>query len=380
MSIEETMKPRPDRKGRKIFLTILLTLLGLCLLLSIISGLSNIGLPQPETSDRLSELDKARLAEALHLKAKLGDRVWPGWGATRNPVVIWNRAWEFLVDYPGQPPAGWETVPEDTFFGQPYYRRTALDPQNFAYLVGDYWTGNMATKTDADAFLIDTFRNMFPTPLKQLFPYRLFIQPSETQIGGTLHEDFHAYQMQVALQRMGTAEAAHSSGDRYESALEAFQVELKQEYALLARALEAKSDLEAADLVRQFLQVRDDRRRTYQLDPDLITYERWLEWEEGVAKYVEVDSLRLAFQSVGYFPLPAMADDPIFYSYQRFNSRWSQELFQLRNPSGSLDTRFYMSGMAESFLLDRLMPDWKSKVMDQDVFLEDLLRQAVSGK
>ena len=33
------------------------------------------------------------------------------------------------------------------------------------------------------------------------------------------------------------------------------------------------------------------------IDPTLVAYERWLEWEVGGAKYVEVDCLRLAFQT-----------------------------------------------------------------------------------
>jgi len=41
------------------------------------------------------------------------------------------------------------------------------------------------------------------------------------------------------------------------------------------------------------------------------------------------------------------------------------------------DGRFYYSGMAQAFLLDRLRPDWKSKAFDEDIWLEDLLAEAV---
>jgi hypothetical protein len=238
----------------------------------------------------------------------------------------------------------------------------------------------MATKTESDVFLIDTFRSMFPPPLKQVFPYRLFIQPSETQIGGVLHEDFHVLEQESAPQRLVKAEAAHGFGDQYEAASEPFKGQLKQEAGLLARALGTKSEPEAADLVRQFLKVRDDRRSTFHLDQALVDYERWLEWEEGMAKYIEIDSLRLANQTSAYSPLPEMKGDPYFKSYRKFNSRWSQELIQLRNPSGSSETRFYNLGMAESFLLDRLKPDWKNTALQNGIFLEDLLRQAVAGK
>jgi hypothetical protein len=358
-------------------LIILLVLGGLCLLLSTISALTNIGLPQFEDDEQLPVSDKARLAEALHLKSMLGNQVWPGWGDTQFPIIIWNHAYEFLVNYPGQPPAEWEEVPGEPFSGQVVYRRPAKDPQNFAVPVGDLWAGSMATKTEMDAFLISTFREAFPPPLKQVFPYRLLLQPSETQIGGVLHEDFHVYELQSAHARLNEAEQAHSTGDQYEAAAESFMDELRRESGLLAEALAAQSDSESANLAREFLQSRDNRRQANNLPPALIAYERWLEWEEGMAKYTELASLRQAYQSAGYTALPEMAGDPYFKSYDKFNRRWTHEMFQLRALSGSQEIKFYMTGMAESFLLDRLMPDWKSKVMQDGVFLEDLLRQAV---
>ncbi len=365
-------------RRRGCLVTVIVTM-GIFVLVGGISALTNFGLPHSQVSDRLEPLDKARLAEALNIKAKLGNALWPDWAVTQNSIILWNHAYEFLVDYTGTPPLEWNSVPQDTFNGQPYYRKAAVDPQNFAMPVGDVWAASMATKTEADVFLIDTFRSHFPTPLKQIFPYRLFIQPSETQIGGVLHEDFHVFERSVAPQRLIQAEAAHRLGDQYETAAEFFKGQLKQEADLLAKALEAKTEAESADFVRQFLQVRDERRIAAHLDATLIDYERWLEWEEGMAKYVEVNSYRLASQTSGYLPLTGMAGDPYFKSYKKFNSRWSQELIQLRNPAGSSETRFYNYGMAESFLLDRLKPDWKKTVMQNGIFLEDLLRQAVNG-
>jgi hypothetical protein len=35
--------------------------------------------------------------------------------------------------------------------------------------------------------------------------------------------------------------------------------------------------------------------------------------------------------------------------------------------------------MAQSVLLDRLMPDWKERIFGNDIMLEDLLREAVEG-
>jgi len=46
---------------------------------------------------------------------------------------------------------------------------------------------------------------------------------------------------------------------------------------------------------------------------------------------------------------------------------------------GMLHESFHAyQGIAQCFLLDRLAPDWKTKAMTPGVFLEDLLRQALS--
>jgi hypothetical protein len=41
------------------------------------------------------------------------------------------------------------------------------------------------------------------------------------------------------------------------------------------------------------------------------------------------------------------------------------------------ETRFYYTGMAQASLLDRLMPDWKVRILAKGVWLEDLLQSAV---
>jgi hypothetical protein len=375
--MENLKEPRKRSRRRKLLLTIGI-LLGLCLSLSIVSAVSNRKLPQAENPDRLSPVDKARLIEALRLKSTLGEQVWTGWGKTDMPVIIWNGKYEFLTEYPGEPPADWTMIPDDDLQGKPYYRRPADNPQNFAIPIEDIWVASIATKSSTDEFLIRSFKDLFPPPIEQIFPYRVLIQPSETQIGGLLHETFHVHQILTAPDRLNKAEAAHRAGDQYQSVAEGFKTEWKEEGALLAKALQAETITEKVELVRQFLVVRDGRREGHQLSGVLSDYERWLEWEEGVAKYVEVAILQAAYGSPGYKPLAEMETDPEFKGYQSFQQRWSQELFQLRQQTTSGESQFYMSGMAQAFLLDDLLPDWKEKYWRDGVFLEDLLRQAVT--
>jgi hypothetical protein len=354
------------------------SLLGICVLLAAAAALSNRNLPTEPSSATLSAVDKARLLEALHLKTELGDQAWPGWGTVDIPVILWNRSYEFLADYGDKPPECWSRV-EGGLNGQTLYRRAADNPQNFAVRVGDAWVASMATKQTTDRFLIDTFRDNFPFPIKQIFPYRLLIQPSETQMGGVLHEGFHVYQSGNAPERMAEAESIHKLGEQYQTQAKSFQQDWKKESKLLADALEAKTKAEKLEFVRQFLETREARRRNSQLEEPYVNYERWLEWEEGTAKYIEVASLRKAGETAGYQSLPEMKNDPDFKQYKRTSQRWSQELIQLRYQSTSGESQLYMTGMAQAFLLDDLAPGWKDQYWNDGVFLEDLLRQAVEG-
>jgi hypothetical protein len=106
--------------------------------------------------------------------------------------------------------------------------------------------------------------------------------------------------------------------------------------------------------------------------------ERRREWEEGLGKYIELAIWQRAASTPDYQPVTAMNADPDFKHYRGFPQRWSQEVAQLRRGAHTRDTRFYYSGMAQAFLLDRLAPDWKTKALTPGVFLEDLLRPALS--
>ena len=109
-----------------------------------------------------------------------------------------------------------------------------------------------------------------------------------------------------------------------------------------------------------------------------MAFERRFEWLEGLAKYVELESWRQAAETAGYQPLPAVMDDSDFKDYDTFDRRWSQEIGQMkRQATREGDTRFYYTGMAQAILLDRLLPDWKGRVMEDGVWLEDLLQEAV---
>ncbi len=82
---------------------------------------------------------------------------------------------------------------------------------------------------------------------------------------------------------------------------------------------------------------------------------------------------------MGYTPFAESTNLSDFDGYAGFESRWSRELKQLARMAGDHgDGRFYYSGMAQAYLLDQLMPGWKSNAFDENVWLDDLLAAAIS--
>jgi hypothetical protein len=387
-------------KGKltKIILYSILGLTVLCIGIIGYLALSNWNLPtHSQVVDRLSDLEKARLAEAIHLRQTLGDQVWPGWGDADIPFIIYNEGFAFLLGYP-EPPDGWvkvpqnearggpwEAVPGDTFNGQVYYRQELLDPkitpENFTVLVGDRWSATLSTKEYSLVSFVSGFRTQLPLVIRSIFPYRWMwwqlVGETENYLGALEHEAFHAYQGTTVPQRLAESEKTMVVDELYpwdDEALEdAWQVELDY----LLAAVKADTDQAAVESVRSFLASRE-MRRANGLTPAMVDFERQREWLEGLAKYVEVEIGLAAQDAADYAPIDAIQSDPDFNGYQtrhRYRQGQVGEVNRLSGRGG--DTRFYYSGMAQAMLLDRLMPGWKEQAFEPEVMLEDLLRQAV---
>jgi hypothetical protein len=386
--------PAKPSKLKKSCLLIPLSLIGLIALLLAVSALSNLGLPQnSELTDHLSDLEKARLSEVIHLRTTLGDAVWPGWSQADIPLIVYNEQYAFLVGYPN-PPDGWlkvpilegrggpwEQVPDDSFESQPYYRTPILDPNKtpeaFTVLVGDQWVATFMTREYSQIEFYRGFRQNLPPIISNLVPVRLvwsfMMGKAESYIAALEHESFHAFEGQLAVEQLNASEQMYSVEDTYP--FDAIEDPWKQEMEVLLKAIQAPTDTEAIDLARQFLSLRAARRRF--LNVPQINLERLREWEEGLAKYAELEITRQA-EAGGYIASGGISSDKDFKNYQGQQQFWSSQLKEAANTKGrSGDTRFYYSGNALAILLDRLMPGWKSAAIPDGAYLDDLLQDAV---
>lgn len=382
------------KRIRKFITITVLSLMGLCVVLLAFSAFGNLALPEHSASiEVLSAADKTRLVETQHLIQNLGDEVWPGWGQTDIPMIVYNEEYAFLIGFPNPPegwvkvPAdiqrgqGWEPVADDTVLGEQYYRQhlSGVTPEAFTVMVGERWVCSLPTFDWMQISLRQSIRDDLPSFLQPVFPYRLFIRQlvsgDDQYISLNAHECFHAYQGLLAAEKLAAAENANIHYEsQYPWENEVLQADWKTELELLADALQMTDPDQRLELVRHFLDVRTARRTSTELSPELVAYEQKREWLEGLARYAELESWRLASAN-GYLPISETGGLPRFDNYLLFERRWTNELAQIpRMADDNGDGRFYYSGMAQAYLLDWLMPEWKVNAFDANIWLDDLLQ------
>ena len=388
------------RRFRKFFLYAIGILVGLCFLLTAALAIGNLRLPQRSpVIDTLSEGDKVRLAETLHLREQVGEAVWPGWSTADIPAILYNEEYAFLTGYPDPPdgwvkvPQGiqrgsaWESVPNDGFAGQTYYRQRLSDPEltpeAFTVMVGDRWVSSMPTLDWFRIGLSNQIREDLPAFLRPVFPYQIFIgqlvSGSDHYISLSAHEAFHSFQGRMAPQKLAGAELVNQFEKDYPWDDLALQADWQTELDVLAEALRSTDRAQTLDLVREFLALRASRRDSAALSPELISYEQNREWLEGLARYAELEIWRQA-STGGYVPVPEAADLDDFGDYAGFERRWSQELDQIsRMANDEGNGRFYYTGMAQAYLLDQIFPEWKLQAFNDNIWLEELLTDVIQA-
>jgi len=304
----------------------------------------------PLDLERLSDADKTELIEILRLKNEFGDQVWPGLSGSDIRNILYNERYEFLVGHP-KPPSPWEVVKGDSFLGRPYHRRPAENPQTFAVAVGTLWAGSGGT--------LELMNSKIPFRLSREFHVVI-----------ALHEIFHAFQANRAPQRFARAASVYKSEKKYPYKDPTFSAAWNSEGETLAIALAAEEEAAVSGHVQQFLDIREARRKQIAFDPELTAYEHGLEWLEGLAKYAEVRFYELAASRPG---------EAAYTDYRSGHPFRLPDLARLRRNLGGQegDLRFYLSGMAQAMLLDRLFPGWKAGVFEEKANLEDCLRAAV---
>lgn len=369
--------------------------------LAILSALYNLTLPKKsKTIEHLSAKEKAFIAEEMNLQQKIGNEVWPNWGDTFIPVIVYNEKYAFLIGYIN-PTAGWfqmpnkeargtewEVVSTDNFWGATYYRQPLpnpeITPECFTVMVGDRWVSTMQTKEYAAIAFYNGFREELPPVLNAVFPYKIFwntlMGTAEKYIGAIAHEAFHAFQGTQAPHLLAEAERVACLEKVYPWHEPANADGWIKETDLLIRAFSTESNETSLQLVAQFLNKRTERREKSNLSVEIIQYEQKREWLEGLAKYAELTIGLKASQNENYKNVKEIESFSEFKNYRAFTKYYNQQIVEAkRSAVRPNENRFYYSGMLQAVMLDRLMPDWKNEAFRKDVYLDNLLEKAVNN-
>jgi len=307
----------------------------------------------PRTAPEFSEA-----VEAWHLLATQGDQVWPGWGTTRIPLLIRSREFDLLVGHPS-PPEGFNALPDVTVADQPVYRRQGHlvpVPAATAWEVGGVWSVAVPTRAE------------FQQAIDAQLGKGVVQLDAASYVRAIVHEAFHAYAMTVIQGNVPNFGADVDEGEMIQqlAALPDPDRPYNAEGAALAKALQVDYQT-VHEAAADFLKLRHARRS--ESDPAIVAYEQMTEWVEGLARYAEVALMKRADQA-----------GETSINYQAGTAVWQQFLTDLAQPTSSPDGfrgRYYFLGAGQAFLLDRLLPDWKSRVLSEKISLEDLLQEAI---
>lgn len=318
----------------------------------------------PYEEATLSKQEVSDLEYIHQLKSKHGENVWPGFGKSDIPIIVFNDRYEFLQ---GMSPLeeGWDMV-DESGEERKIFRRIAGNPQAFAVPVDQKWVASIGTTNHMNREFFFGIKKEVPKAIGSIFPFFVFKVTPEMHISGSVHEMFHAFEAMENEAKFLASEDTHAALDDYPYNDSKFSDYWNQEGQWLAKALKAENRQDFLFAVDSFLYIRNLRRNECQLQDKHIEAEKGLEWLEGLAKYCEYRSYVLA-----------AGDDPVGYNFKKRNAYWQREqndrLRRMGNHGG--DNRFYHSGAAQAFILDRLNPQWKDEIMADYVYQEDLIRK-----
>jgi len=308
------------------------------------------------TPQRLPELTEA--AEAWHLLSSYGDQAWPGWGAARIPLLIRAGEFDLLVGHPS-PPQEFGLLPEAAVADQPVYRYAGHlipVPAATAWEVGGIWSVAVPTRAEFQQ-AIDA----------QLGAGVVQLDTANT-VRAIVHEAFHAYALTAIHGDVPNFGADVDEGKMIQrlAALPDLDEQHAAEGQALVKALQASDRWEVRAAAAEFLKLRQTRRAGQ--DKEIAAYEQRVEWLEGLARYADIALMQLSARA-GEAP----GNPPAGKIWLDFHAA-------LSSPAGSPDGfrgRYYLLGAAQAFLLDRLMPGWKTRALNEKFALEDLLQEAL---
>jgi hypothetical protein len=312
---------------------------------------------------RLGQPDRVRLAEAMRLADRIGDRIWPGWKQTAFQLLLVTDSAEFLIGSPSPTPEFMPLGP-DSVLGREVWTRPRRFPPT----------------------LLATFPAVGGLPTVVIGTAERTGKSSTEWVLTVLHEHFHQWQYSQPGYYAGGARLDLARGDTtaqwmldypfpYDSA--AAEEGVTRLAGALRHALAAEPSqqpkalddvIAARERLRRSLKAADYRYLEFQF------------WQEGVARYIEYAVARAAAGSGQ--PSTDFRSLPDYLAYSRMADSARQSL---RRELEQLDLRkqrrvaFYPLGAAIALLLEQTQPTWKQAYAGRPFQLATLLEPTARG-
>jgi len=322
---------------------------------------------QKSSPAQLSGEDVTLIAEAYHLQKSLGGRLWMGWAETQIPILYVTRDFEYALGFPENAKGFQSLNSNDILPGvKIQVRQRVLEP-------------TLAAARDVDgvnAVVIGSPANLGKSPSRWVLI--------------AVHEMFHVWQFSkgstAKVRELNIGSPSDASWQvnfpfPYNNAdlmrlihLQSYLIYLAATNVELSDAkYNAGTALEAVEVYRNVLKQLDASDQFYK-------YSKFQEWDEGIAFYTEYKLAELA-ASADYQPSAAFRQLDGFQSYrQLWDDTYKNRIFLAKHAGRIARSRttFYQLGLGKGLLLDRLMPDWKSRYFASGIWLDDLLTEALS--
>ena len=284
----------------------------------------------------MPEDDRVRLAEAMRLSERVGERVWPGWRSVPMAVLLVGDSVEYLVGHPA-PSSDFASLGRDPLLG----------------------TAVLARRRVFAPAMLATFPAVGGIPTIVVGGARATGKRSAEWVVTLLHEHFHQMQYAQPGYYAGVAALDLARGDTtgmwmldyafpYDSTCVATAT------ARLGAALDAGSSPEVTTAWREL---------TALLAPADRRYLEFQLWQEGVARWVEYAATRMAARD-GSPPSAAFRALPDFENYEALAQRQRRALHEELQHMPLAERRrvaFYPLGAAMATLLDGRSPNWKRR-------------------
>ena len=287
------------------------------------------------------------LEEARRISHPSEELIWPEWSLAEIPIALFESAGQALLVHHPEPPDGFlleetELVSTELFIGPAGQAMNAntsglLDDQVCAFVGLD----SLSAKSDGGQ-----------------------------GVSLILHEAAHAFCQRGSSGRPrwpnenASLVAAYPTQNAWNNAMG------RVEGQVLRRALSADDEATLREATADFLAVRAQRQE--RLEPRLRQFEQQLELSEGLADYISLRALTALVDDLpaGIELVSAAECGPKGGAFLRLLERLERVNV---SGQGAARQRFYSTGAAQAFLLDRLGLPWKRLVETGSVTLQELL-------